>query len=104
MLKRTICFLLFMASFVVFADNVPSIDEITNFPVDDYLRTLGEQNSDAIMLDSLGFHAYQENDLLKAAKLWWCAIQKDQNYAWTHYNYACALALFAGYFNRIRLP
>ncbi len=73
----------------------PDLEDIYDFSTIDFLRSLGEESTDGITLNTLGFEAYKQNDLLLAAKLWRCSILKNDNYHWSHYNYACVLALFA---------
>jgi hypothetical protein len=73
----------------------PRIEDIHDFSPVAYLRSIGEESADAIRLNTLGLKAYKQNNLLKAAKLWGCSVLKKDNYHWAHYNYACALALFA---------
>lgn len=60
----------------------PRIEEIYDFATTDYLRSIGEEASDAIRLNTLGLNAYKQNNLLKAAKLWRCAVLKKDNYHW----------------------
>jgi hypothetical protein len=73
----------------------PDLEDIDDFSFSSFLRSIGEENTDGITLNTLGLEAYKQNDLLLAAKIWRCSIYKNDNYHWSHYNYACALALIA---------
>ncbi len=92
--------LLILTAGFVYADGVPDLAEFTDFDTYNYLAGQGEQSSDSNRLNTLGFEAYQAGDLYKAAKLWRCAIERDDTNAWAHYNFACALSLFAEGFGR----
>lgn len=83
-----------------FPDDVPDLAELRGFEIDGFLSRIGEQNADSNRLNTLGFYAYQEGNLEEAAKLWRCAVDRDAQNAWAHYNLACAYALFAESFGR----
>jgi hypothetical protein len=100
MKKNIILVLLIFLCYNTYADEIPELSELTAFSISDYLNSLGEQNADSRRLNSLGLSAYKEGNLYKAARLWYCAINRDGQYAWPHYNFACALSLFAKEFGR----
>ena len=95
MRKLVIFILLFFLSSFSFAFEVPDLSELIEFNISDYLSSLGEQDSDSKRLNSLGFTAYKEGNLYKAAQLWRCAVDRNEQNAWAHYNLACALSLIA---------
>lgn len=85
----------------VISQEVPDLlDDLKNIEPYWFLSGIGEENADSNRLNTLGFYAYEEGDLQRAAKLWRCAIDRDERNAWAHYNLACALALFAERFGR----
>lgn len=101
MIRELIILLLFAVSPFLFADDIlPELAEIMDFPVLAYLESIDEFNADSARLNTLGFNAYKENNLLKAAKLWYCSVCLDETNSWAHYNYACALALFVERYGR----
>ncbi|TFG63571.1 MAG: hypothetical protein E4H36_05295 [Spirochaetales bacterium] len=102
MLKKSILviFLLIFFSSLVFAETAPKLNDLEQSWINDFAVNAELQNYDSNGLNTLGFKAYEEGNILKAAKLWWCALQKNDKNSWANYNFACALSLIAEGFGR----
>ncbi len=55
-----------------------------------------EKNNTAKALNALGMKEYRSGNLLEAARYFKCSTLEDDNFALSHYNFACMLSLLRG--------
>jgi tetratricopeptide (TPR) repeat protein len=82
----------------------PALQSLKDLDYREYLPEAAVSDRTAYRLNDLGLQAYEEDDLLEAARLFRLALEMNGENAFAHYNYAAMLAVFAQGFRQFDAP